>query len=110
MKKTLVAIILTTGIAVATASQIIKKPKDTPEVIVETTGAKPKVYTTGFTFNFTAEEIKKINKDLYEEDTANSSEYATIYVHCRKCGIGVYSEHENEKTPKCTYCSALESE
>lgn len=39
----------------------------------------------------------------YAEDSIDST-----VVHCKRCGIGVYSEHEGEEGRSCTYCKTKE--
>lgn len=108
MKKTITIIaLIATGIASLAANRKHKQ-EPTPEVIVQTTGTKLHTYSTTLSFEVCPKDIvEKFKKEVeYPEDTIENTNPPKIYIHCRKCAIGVYLLSEGDTVEKCTYCGA----
>jgi hypothetical protein len=112
MKKYIIAGIASIGFAAVIAANTnnvhIRQKQELPEVILDPKGKKEYKYDVTFEFNI----------PVCTRDTPNGSSVIPVNyaedsidrtaVHCKRCSIGVYSEHEGEEGRSCTYCKSKE--
>jgi hypothetical protein len=99
------------AVIAANTNNVQIKPKQElplPEVILDSQGNKEYKYNVTFEFN-----IPVCTRDIPNGSSAIPVNYAEdsidrSAVHCKRCSIGVYSEHEGEEGKSCTYCKTKE--
>lgn len=116
MKRTLLFLVIATGLGAAVFGnvQIHKKLKpakqELPDVIIPSQKESPYILPPTQYFAEYAKACPKENLDYknanerYDYQIGNAEDAVVFVRHCHRCNIGVYSEHQNETTKRCTYC------
>ena len=114
MKRYIITGIVSIGfvaVIAANTHNVQIKPKQElplPEVILDSKENKEYKHDRTVEFN-----IPACTRDMPNGSSAIPVGYAedsidSTVVHCKRCSIGVYSEHEGEEGRSCTYCKTTE--
>jgi hypothetical protein len=116
MKKAILIFTIATALGAAVFGSVFipKKLKpakqEFPTVIIPAQNESPHVVPTTQYLNEYTKFCPRENLDYknaserYDYQTSNAEDSVVFVRHCRRCNIGVYSEHQNEIGKKCTYC------